>query len=106
MIEHVFTIRRPSLRALGALAFTGVLLLASTAFTGAANAQTLGYAPADPSLTFPQDDMAAPAESESVVPERLRGTMAVRPVAAQARPVVTTLPSGRQAMNISTSTIN
>jgi lipoprotein-anchoring transpeptidase ErfK/SrfK len=72
MIEHVFAIRRPSLRALGALAFTGVLLLASTAFIGAAKAQTLGYAPADPGLTFPQDDAATSAEDESVVPERLR----------------------------------
>ena len=39
-------------------------------------------------------------------PLQARGTMAVRPVAAEARPAVTTLPSGRQAMNISTSTIN
>jgi hypothetical protein len=29
-----------------------------------------------------------------------------RPVATQARPVVTTLPSGRQAMNLSTSSVN
>jgi lipoprotein-anchoring transpeptidase ErfK/SrfK len=72
MIEHVFTMRGPALRALGALAFTGVLLLGSTAFSGAANAQALGYAAADPSLTFPQDDAAAFAEDESIVPERLR----------------------------------
>ncbi len=64
MIEHVFTIRRPSLRAAGAPAATGMLLLGSSSFS-VANAQTLGYAPADPSL-----------------------------------------PSGRQAMNISPSTIN
>ena len=51
MIEHVFTIRRPSLRAAGALAATGVLLLASSSFS-AVNAQTLGYAPADPSLSL------------------------------------------------------
>jgi hypothetical protein len=49
MIEHVFTIRRPSLRAAGALAATGMLLLASSSFS-VVNAQTLGYAPADPSL--------------------------------------------------------
>jgi lipoprotein-anchoring transpeptidase ErfK/SrfK len=71
MIEHVFTIRRTSLRALGALTFGGILLLTPAAFS-AANAQTLGYAPADPSLTFPQDDATASAESENVVPERLR----------------------------------
>jgi len=72
MIEHVFTIRRRSLRAFAALTFAGVLLPASMAFTGAASAQTLGYAPADPSLTYPRDDAATPAEDESVVPERLR----------------------------------
>jgi lipoprotein-anchoring transpeptidase ErfK/SrfK len=32
-----------------------------------------------------------------------RGTINVRPTAAQSRPVVTTLPSGRQAMNLSTA---
>jgi hypothetical protein len=65
MIEHVFTIRRPSLRAAGAPAATGMLLLLGSSSFSVANAQTLGYAPADPSL-----------------------------------------PSGRQAMNISPSTIN
>src|SRR5713226_9379735 len=34
-----------------------------------------------------------------------RGTITVRPTAAQARPVVTTLRSGRQAMNLSTSSL-
>ncbi len=34
-----------------------------------------------------------------------RGTVTVRPTAAQSRPVVTRLPSGRQAMNISTSSL-
>ena len=34
-----------------------------------------------------------------------RGTITVRPTAAQSRPVVTTLPSGRQAMNLSTSSL-
>jgi lipoprotein-anchoring transpeptidase ErfK/SrfK len=71
MIEHVFTIRRSLLRAAGALAATGMLLLASSSFS-AANAQTLRYAPADPRLSFPQADAAAPAEDESVVPQRLR----------------------------------
>jgi lipoprotein-anchoring transpeptidase ErfK/SrfK len=71
MIEHVFTIRRPSLRIAGALAATGMLLLSSS-FLSAANAQALSYAPADPSLSFPQADAVAPADDESVVPERLR----------------------------------
>jgi lipoprotein-anchoring transpeptidase ErfK/SrfK len=34
-----------------------------------------------------------------------RGTITVRPTPAQPRPVVTTLPSGRQAMNLSTSSL-
>ncbi len=34
-----------------------------------------------------------------------RGTITVRPTAAQAHPVVTTLRSGRQAMNLSTSSL-
>jgi lipoprotein-anchoring transpeptidase ErfK/SrfK len=34
-----------------------------------------------------------------------RGTVTVRPTAAQSRPVVTRLPSGRQAMNLSTSSL-
>src|SRR6202048_554914 len=33
------------------------------------------------------------------------GTVTVRPTAAQSRPVVTRLPSGRQAMNLSTSSL-
>ena len=34
-----------------------------------------------------------------------RGTITVRPTAAPSRPVVTTLRSGRQAMNLSTSSL-
>ena len=34
-----------------------------------------------------------------------RGTITVRPTAAPSRPVVTTLPSGRHAMNLSTSSL-
>jgi lipoprotein-anchoring transpeptidase ErfK/SrfK len=34
-----------------------------------------------------------------------RGTITVRPTVAPSRPVVTTLPSGRQAMNLSTSSL-
>jgi lipoprotein-anchoring transpeptidase ErfK/SrfK len=39
-------------------------------------------------------------------PLQARGVITARPAQAQARPGVTTLPSGRQAMNLSTSTIN
>jgi len=34
-----------------------------------------------------------------------RGTITVRPTAPLPRPVVTTLPSGRQAMNLSRSSL-
>jgi lipoprotein-anchoring transpeptidase ErfK/SrfK len=34
-----------------------------------------------------------------------RGTITIRPTAPQSRPVVTTLPSGRHAMNLSTSSL-
>jgi lipoprotein-anchoring transpeptidase ErfK/SrfK len=36
----------------------------------------------------------------------ITGSAAVRPVAGQSRPVVTTLPSGRQAMNLSSSSLD
>ncbi len=39
-------------------------------------------------------------------PPQARGAIAVRPTPARARPAVTTLPAGRQAMNASTPTIN
>ena len=39
-------------------------------------------------------------------PPQARGAIAVRPTPARARPAVTTLPAGRQAMNVSTPTIN
>jgi hypothetical protein len=39
-------------------------------------------------------------------PLQARGTITVRPTAAQARPVATMLPSGGQAMNISTSSVD
>jgi lipoprotein-anchoring transpeptidase ErfK/SrfK len=74
MIQHIVKTRKPSLRA---VAFAGVVLLASVALSSAAaNAQALGYqalgfAPADPAA-FPQDDATLPGGDESAVPERLR----------------------------------
>jgi len=38
------------------------------------------------------------------VPLPARATVAARPVPAQSRPMMTTLPSGRQAMNVPVST--
>jgi hypothetical protein len=35
----------------------------------------------------------------------ITGTITVRPTAAQSRPVVTTVSAGRQAMNLSTSSL-
>jgi lipoprotein-anchoring transpeptidase ErfK/SrfK len=55
------------------LAFAAALLLSSSIFS-AANAQSLGYAPAQPSA-FPQGYVsgdAAPADEDSLLPERLR----------------------------------
>jgi lipoprotein-anchoring transpeptidase ErfK/SrfK len=68
MIQHVPKGCRPSLRV---VAFAGIMLLAPVALGGVANAQALGYAPADP-VAFPQDDAALPGGDEGVVPERLR----------------------------------
>jgi len=77
MTQTIAIRRRPSQRAATALLFTGALLT-SALFTGAANAQALGYADA-PQTAFPSDTMMAPADSAvpdegdgSVVPERLR----------------------------------
>ena len=84
MTQTIATHRRPWPRATTALLLTGALLLAPAIFTGAANAQALGYASA-PQTAFPSDNMmTAPADSAlpdegggsgSVVPERLRRTV-------------------------------
>jgi lipoprotein-anchoring transpeptidase ErfK/SrfK len=76
MIQPAFRTRKPSLRA---IALMGITLLAPMVVTGAANAQALGYAQADPA-TFPpavspQDDAALPGNDESALPERLRRTV-------------------------------
>jgi lipoprotein-anchoring transpeptidase ErfK/SrfK len=65
--------RRPLSRGINSLAFTGVLLLAASSFS-ATKAQSLGYAPPEQSA-FPQGYVssdAAPADEDSVLPERLR----------------------------------
>ncbi len=69
-----FSERRLSPRAGRALVLAGALLVAPLAFTTAAHAQALGYAPAQPGA-FPQDyvtNEAAPADEGRVLPERLR----------------------------------
>ena len=68
--------RRSSPRVASALVLAGALLSASVIFSGAASAQLLGYAPAQPA-TFPQDYVTgatatAPENEESVLPDRLR----------------------------------
>jgi lipoprotein-anchoring transpeptidase ErfK/SrfK len=81
MGQHMTTLfpatRRRSPRATSTLVFAGSLLLAMSSFS-AANAQSLGYAPQDPSA-FPQGYVsgdAAPQDTaqdeDSVLPERLR----------------------------------
>jgi lipoprotein-anchoring transpeptidase ErfK/SrfK len=65
--------RRSRSRATNTLVFASALLLAST-FTGAANAQSLGYAPQGQGA-FPQGYIggdAAAQDEDSVLPERLR----------------------------------
>ena len=44
-------------------------------------------------------------EARRTITGTITGTIAARPAAAPGRPVVTTLPSGRQAMNLSTSSL-
>src|SRR5262245_61806604 len=65
--------RRLSSRATGPLALAGALLISSSIFS-AANAQSLGYAPAQPSA-FPRGyvtDDAPPQDEDTLLTERLR----------------------------------
>ena len=69
--------RRPSSRAANALVLASALLLAPIAFSSAADAQALGFAPTE-TAAFSQDRMVtAPAseDEDSVLPERLRRTI-------------------------------
>jgi lipoprotein-anchoring transpeptidase ErfK/SrfK len=66
--------RRSSPCVASAFVLAGALLSSSIIFSGAASAQLLGYAPAQPA-TFPQDYVTgatAPESEESVLPDRLR----------------------------------
>ena len=62
--------RHPS-RVTSALVFAGILIAAPLAFTGAASAQSLNYAPVPPN-SFPSDQAMASPDEGRVVPERLR----------------------------------
>src|ERR1700681_367619 len=63
MTQRFASYRRPAPCATTAPIFAGALLLAPAIFTGAANAQRLGYAP-PPQKSFPSDNMmTAPADS-------------------------------------------
>ena len=68
--------RRSSPIAVNTLVFATALLLAPLAFTGPAQAQTLGYAPMQP-LAFPQDNVTdtPQASEDAALPERLRRTV-------------------------------
>jgi lipoprotein-anchoring transpeptidase ErfK/SrfK len=73
MTQILSATRRHQSRAATALAVASALLFSSS-MIAAAHAQSLGYAPADPSA-FPQgyvNDGAAPQDEDSVLPERLR----------------------------------
>src|SRR4051794_28772040 len=67
------THRRLSSRVTHALALSAALLLAPSVFSGAASAQTLGYASTQPN-PFPTDEVIV-EQPEGVVPERLRRTI-------------------------------
>src|SRR5215831_4830020 len=77
MMNRFSVDRSLSLRAFGALLFASTMLLGTTAFSGAADAQSLGYATAEPEQ-LPQayvpspSEQASPSEQQSVVPARLR----------------------------------
>ena len=71
MMNRFSADRSPSLRAFGALLFASTMLLGTTAFSGAADAQSLGYATAEPEQ-LPQAYVPSPSEQQSVVPARLR----------------------------------
>src|SRR5215218_9007816 len=62
--------RRPSSRVSHALAFATALLLAPSVLSGAASAQTLGYASTQPNA-FPTDEVMVEPDA-GVMPERLR----------------------------------
>jgi lipoprotein-anchoring transpeptidase ErfK/SrfK len=69
--------RRPSSRAGNALVLVSALLLTTIAFSSAAKAQVLGYAPAD-TRAFPREQTViapAPEDEDSVLPQRLRRTI-------------------------------
>jgi lipoprotein-anchoring transpeptidase ErfK/SrfK len=69
--------RRPSSRAVNALVLASALLLTTIAFSNAAKAQVLSYAPAD-TRAFPREQTViapAPEDEDSVLPERLRRTI-------------------------------
>ena len=61
--------RRPSSRVASALVFVSAVLLVPAMVSSAANAQTLGYASAQPSA-YPADEVIA--SDEGATPERLR----------------------------------
>jgi lipoprotein-anchoring transpeptidase ErfK/SrfK len=64
--------RRLTRRAGGALAFGALLMVSPAVFSGAANAQALGYASVQPGA-FPSDQPSLTDDSnDSLVPERLR----------------------------------
>jgi lipoprotein-anchoring transpeptidase ErfK/SrfK len=64
-----FSNRRPSSRVASALVLVSAIMLIPAAMSGAANAQALGYASAQPN-GYPADEVIA--SDESATPERLR----------------------------------
>jgi lipoprotein-anchoring transpeptidase ErfK/SrfK len=71
MTQPISSNRRPSSRAISAVVFATAVFVAPAIFSIAANAQTLGYAPAQQE-SFPSDYVTPDRGSGGAVPERLQ----------------------------------
>ena len=71
MIQPISSSRRPSSRAISAVVFATAVFVAPAVFSIAANAQMLGYAPAQPN-SFPSGYVTPDQGAGGAIPERLR----------------------------------
>jgi len=71
MTQPISSNRRPSSRAISVLVFATAVFVAPAIFSIAANAQTLGYARAQPN-SFPSDYVTPDQGAGSAIPDRLR----------------------------------
>jgi len=71
MTQPIPSDRRPSSRAISVVVFATAVFVAPAIFSIAANAQSLGYAPAQPN-SFPSDYVTPDQGARGAIPERLR----------------------------------